>query len=156
MIGHMSDYDSRADTLAHIHAVRDNLGTFAAELLARGRVHDASKLGAEEKPVFDAVFPLLTGVEYGSAAWQAVVERAKPALDHHYRHNSHHPEFYPDGIAGMDLFDLVEMLCDWMAAALRNPADGVKLAHNVALFGIKPQLAAVLANTLARWPQRVN
>ena len=70
----------------------------------------------------------------------------------HYRHNRRHPEFHADGIAGIDLFDLTEMLCDWMAAALRNPADGVKLAHNVALFGIDKQLATILANTLARWP----
>jgi hypothetical protein len=40
-------------------------------------------------------------------------------------HNSHHPEHYGNrGISGMDLFDVVEMMCDWMAAARRNPADG--------------------------------
>ncbi len=151
----MSGYDSRADTLAHIQAVRDNLETFVAALLARGRVHDASKLEAEEKPVFDRVFPLLEGVEYGSAQWDAVIEQARPALAHHYRCNSHHPEYYGnEGIAGMDLIDLVEMLCDWIAAAKRNPADGVKLSHNVELFGIDRQLAAILANTLARWPSR--
>ena len=52
----------------------------------------------------------------------------------------------------MDLFDLVEMVCDWIAAAERKPNDGVKLAYNVLLFGIEPQLASILANTLARWP----
>jgi hypothetical protein len=46
------------------------------------------------------------------------------------------------------------MLCDWIAAAKRNPADGVKLAYNVELFGIQDQLASILANTLARWPKR--
>jgi hypothetical protein len=149
----MTAYDSRAETLAHMHAVRDNLETFVAALLARGRVHDASKLGPEEKPVFDRVFPLLEGVAYGSPEWDAVVEQARPALEHHYRCNSHHPEYYgPAGIAGMDLFDVVEMLCDWIAAAKRNPADGVKLERNVKLFGIDQQLASILANTLARWP----
>jgi len=149
----MIGYDSRADTLAHINAVRDNLETFVSTLLARGRVHDASKLGPEEKAVFDRVFPLLEGVSYGSAEWNAVVEQARPALEHHYACNSHHPEYYgADGVAGMDLFDVVEMLCDWIAAAKRNPADGVKLEHNVKLFGIDRQLASILANTLARWP----
>ena len=72
----------------------------------------------------------------------------------HYSRNSHHPEFYGErGIAGMDLFDLVEMLCDWMAAAQRNPSDGVRLDYNVAAFGIGAQLAEILANTLARWPR---
>ncbi len=52
----MAGYDSRADTLAHIHAVRDNIGAFVTEMRRRACVHDASKLSAEEKPVFDEVF----------------------------------------------------------------------------------------------------
>ncbi|HET6183691.1 MAG TPA: DUF5662 family protein [Acetobacteraceae bacterium] len=147
-----AQYDSRADHLAHIHAVRDRLEIFAAELMRRGRVHDASKFSAEEKPVYDAVYPMLRGVAYGSAEWKAAVERARPALDHHYQRNRHHPEYHAEGIAGMDLFDVVEMLCDWMAAAERNPADGVRLDLNVTHYGIDKQLARILENTLARWP----
>jgi hypothetical protein len=146
-------YDSRADTLAHIHAVRDTIDAFVAAMLERGRVHDASKLGAVEKPAFDAIMPLLPGVAYGSREFEALVRRMGPALEHHYRHNSHHPQYYgAAGIAGMDLFDVVEMLCDWIASAARNPGDGVKLDYNVKQFAIEPQLAKILANTLARWP----
>jgi len=153
-LSNQNAYDSRADTLAHIHRVRDYIDVFVAEMLARGRVHDASKLDEPEKSTFDQVNPLLAGVAYGSPEYDAVVERARPALEHHYRRNSHHPEHYcPAGVAGMDLFDLVEMVCDWMAAAERKPDDGVKLAYNVRLFGIEPQLASVIANTLARWPR---
>jgi Family of unknown function (DUF5662) len=145
--------DSRADSLAHIHHVRDNISVFVAEMLRRGRDHDASKFSDAEKPMLDEVLPLLEGVAYGSPAWDEVINQAGPALEHHYRHNSHHPEHYGnEGVAGMDLFDLVEMVCDWMAAARRNPADGVKVAYNVRKFGIEPQLAAILENTLARWP----
>lgn len=147
-------YDSRADTLAHIHLVRDHLDTFIAEMLKRGARHDASKLTPAEKPTFDMLLPLLTGLSYGSVEYRALVKRAKPALEHHYAHNSHHPEYYGNrGIGGMDLFDVVEMMCDWMAAAQRNPEDGVKLSYNAEIFGIEPQLAGILANTLARWPR---
>jgi len=147
-------YDSRADTLAHIHAVRDNINLFVAGLLERGRVHDASKLSPEEKPAFDAVLPLLPGVAYGSPEYEALVRRMGAALTHHYRNNSHHPEHHADGIGGMDLFDVVEMICDWIASAARNPRDGVRLDYNVKQFGIEPQLARILANTLSRWPRR--
>jgi hypothetical protein len=147
-----SSYDSRADTLAHIHRVRDYIDVFVAELLTRGRVHDASRLDEPEKSTYDQINPLLTGVAYGSPEYEAIVEQASPALEHHYRRNSHHPEHYPAGVAGMDLFDLVEMVCDWIASAEREPDDGVKLAYNVRLFAIEPQLASVIANTLARWP----
>jgi Family of unknown function (DUF5662) len=146
-------YDSRANSLAHIHHVRDNIDVFVAEMLRRGRIHDVSKFSDQEKPALDEALPLLEGVPYGSSAWQNVIERLGPALEHHYRHNSHHPEHYGnEGVGGMDLFDVVEMVCDWMAAARRNPTDGVKLGYNVQKFGIEPQLAAIIANTLARWP----
>jgi hypothetical protein len=154
-MGEGDAYDSRADTLAHIHRVRDHIDVFVAEMLARGRAHDASKLEEPEKAVLDRVLPLLDGVAYGSPEYEAVVERARPALEHHWRRNSHHPEHHgPAGVAGMDLFDLVEMVCDWMAAAESYPGSEVKLAYNVGLFGIEPQLASVIANTLARWPAR--
>jgi hypothetical protein len=147
-------FDSSAETLAHILEVRANIDAFVVEMLRRGRVHDASKMSEIEKPAFDEALPLLRGVSYGSPEYEAVVDRVRPALEHHYRRNSHHPEHYgAAGIAGMDLFDVVEMVCDWMAAATRNPGDGVKLAHNVQEFGIADQLAAILANTLARWPE---
>ncbi len=154
-MGDGSAYDSRADTLAHIHRVRDNTDTFVTEMLARGRAHDASKLEEPEKSAFDRLIPLVAGVPYGSPEYEAVVAEEGPALEHHYRHNSHHPEHHGQaGVAGMDLFDLVEMVCDWMAASEREPGDGVRLAYNVRLFGIEPQLASILANTLARWPAR--
>jgi hypothetical protein len=38
-------------------------------------------------------------------------------LKHHYAHNRHHPEFFgEDGVDGMSLVDVIEMLADWKAA----------------------------------------
>jgi hypothetical protein len=148
-------YSSRAATLAHIQKVRDEIGLFVTVMLQRGSVHDASKLSAAEKPALDTVIPLLKGVPYGSAEYQALLESIRPALQHHYAQNPHHPEHYGErGMAGMDLFDLVEMVCDWIASAGRNSGDGVKLSYNVELFRIDPQLASILANTLARWGEQ--
>jgi len=146
-------YDSTAETLRHIHRVRDHLNTVIAALLERGRVHDASKFSAVEKPVLDSIYPRLRGLSYGSPPYMALVREAWPGLQHHYRHNSHHPEHYEAGIAGMDLLDLIEMFCDWKAASERNPGDGVKIDHNARIYAIAPQLAEILANTLARWPE---
>ncbi len=149
----MSDYDSTAETLRHIHRVRDHLNTVIAALLERGRVHDASKFSEVEKPVLDNIYPRLRGLSYGSPEYMVLVREAWPGLQHHYRHNAHHPEHYEDGVAGMDLLDLVEMFCDWKAASERNPKDGVRLDHNARVYAIAPQLAQVLANTLERWPK---
>jgi hypothetical protein len=71
------------------------------------------------------------------------------ALKHHYAHNSHHPEHYEDGIAGMSLLDLVEMLCDWKAATERH-ADGDlrrSIEQNQERFGYSDELRSILENT---------
>ena len=150
----MTGYDSRADTLEHIHLVRNKIGIAAAELLQRGGDHDLSKLGPEEKPAFDRETPKLKSLTYGTPEYKASLEALGPALKHHYAHNSHHPEHYAEGIAGMDLFDLLEMICDWMASAKRNAGSGeVDLVANVERFKIDPQLASILSNTLKRWPE---
>jgi hypothetical protein len=79
----MSDeasYDSRADTLDHIQLVRNYISVFIVEMLRRGERHDASKFTEAEKPTLDAVLPLLAKIAYGSAEYEALKARAKPAL----------------------------------------------------------------------------
>jgi hypothetical protein len=73
----------------------------------------------------------------------------KTPLEHHYAANSHHPEHFANGVAGMSLFDVVEMLMDWKAASERH-ADGDiwgSIVHNTERFGLEPQIADVLRNT---------
>lgn len=124
-------YDSREDTMTHIQRVNELLGEQQLKLNVRGSLHDASKLGIYEKPIFDEVTPQLKGLTYGSDEYKESLKKLGPALDHHYEKNSHHPEHYKgitvyDGIQGMSLFDLLEMLADWKAAGERH-ADGSAL-----------------------------
>jgi len=57
----------------------------------------------------------------------------------------------PD-ISGMDLSDLVEMLCDWKAATLRHSDGDImkSLELNIQRYEIDEQLATVLKNTIVR------
>lgn len=143
------EYDSRRDTLAHIERVRDLLDEVRSRLHGRGAVHDESKLAEPEKSAFDEYTPKLKGTTYGSDEYKGFLAALKPALDHHYAANSHHPEHYPDGIAGMSLLDLIEMFVDWKAATERH-ADGdlgESIEINAKRFGLSDQLAAILRNT---------
>jgi len=146
------EYDSSSETLKHIRKVQANLGRFARLLTERGEVHDDSKLGPNEKPYFDLWTPRLSGVTYGSPEYKAGLAELRPALDHHNAANSHHPEHYPNGIDDFDLLDLVEMLCDWKAATERhNDGDIMKsIDINEKRFGLSPQLASILRNTVNR------
>ena len=74
----------------------------------------------------------------------------KPALDHHYRFNKHHPEYYADGIKGMNLIDLVEMFCDWLAATKRHKDGDIfeSIKINKARFGYSGLLETIFLNTV--------
>lgn len=148
----MSGYDSRPDTFAHIEVVRANLFQVVRNLCVRATVHDASKLEEPEKSVFDEMTPKLKGSTYGSDEYKGYLAVMKTALDHHYAHNSHHPEHYPNGIKGMCLLDVIEMLADWKAATMRH-ADG-DLAKSIEInqkrFGYSDELKAILTNTARR------
>jgi hypothetical protein len=142
-------YDSTKDTKAHIARVGTLLHKFAQGLHYRAITHDASKLKEPEKSAFDAATPTLAGTTYGSDEYYTALAKLKPALEHHYANNSHHPEHYKDGVAGMDLYDLVEMFLDWKAASERHDDGDIWLSieKNEERFDLSPQLKSILINT---------
>lgn len=147
-------YDSTQDTLAHISSVTDKIVTFSEEMMVRAEKHDSSKLESPEKELFDEMTPILKTLTYGSDEYKASLAKLKPALDHHYAANSHHPEHYPEGgIDHMDLFDVVEMFCDWMAATERVKDGDIhkSIEINRVRFGMSNQLAKIFINTLKNY-----
>jgi hypothetical protein len=144
-----NNYDSTADTLKHIKKVNKYLINAAMELLKRAQVHDDSKLGPNEKPFFDEETPKLAGLTYGSDEYSESLKRLGPALDHHYANNSHHPQHFPNGIDGMNLFDIIEMYLDWQAASERHTNGNLirSLSINAERFKMSPQLVKIFMNT---------
>lgn len=143
-------YNSTKDTLLHIKRVNELLINFSTELLRRGKVHDNSKFENPEKELFDKYTPMLKDTTYGSDEYKEHLSNLKPALDHHYKNNSHHPEHYENGIDDMNLYDIVEMFLDWKAATERHE-DGDIIASikiNKERFGISDQLANIFRNTV--------
>ncbi len=123
-------YDSRADTLAHIERVQSLIKAAIENLANRATVHDQSKLEEPEKSVFDACTIKLKSIPYGSDEYKAALAELKPALDHHYAANSHHPEFYPKRHGG------------FFAAMLRSIADAQEEQANPALHNPSEKAAA--------------
>lgn len=146
----MKEYDSRKDTKRHIKTVAKFLKIISKELRKRGKSHDKSKLLPPEKDFFDIYTPKLKSLTYGSEEYKRNLEGLQVALKHHYALNSHHPEYYVNGIADMTLVDVIEMLCDWKAATLRHDDGNIdkSLEINKERFNISEQLVSVLKNTV--------
>lgn len=146
----MTRGDCQAETQKHIKRVRQILCAVGAELYGRGEDHDQSKLHDPELETFVEFTPKLAELTYGSLEYKAALAGMKPALDHHYASNRHHPEHHSDGVDGMTLVDLVEMFADWKAASERH-ADGdlrQSVNKNIARFKLDPQLARILHNSI--------
>lgn len=150
-------YDSRPETQEHIDRVTDFLSRAVINLQRRGLVHDQSKLVEPELSAFNVATPKLAELEYGSEEYKQSLKDLGPALDHHFEHNDHHPEHYSNGVTGMSLMALIEMLCDWRAASerVKQRTDDPKkiasfetgLAYNQQRFGYSDELAQILLNT---------
>jgi hypothetical protein len=139
------------ETMKHIIRVKGFLELVSRRLVDRAYEHDATKLEDPELPLFTVMTEKLAGCTYGSPEYKKFLEELKPALDHHYGHNKHHPEHYPNGINDMTLIDIIEMFCDWKAATLRHN-DGNLLKSieiNTKRFNIDQQLAQIFKNTAA-------
>lgn len=136
--------------LAHKRLVGTFMQRVSTELFKRAVEHDYSKFSPEEFDSFEVATPKLKSLTYGSEAYKQSLEDIKPALQHHYAVNPHHPEFHRDGVAGMSLIDLIEMVCDWLAAIKRSERGDVykSLEINKQRFGISDQLAQILENTV--------
>lgn len=144
------ELETNAATQQHINLVRSLLRRAAVELLLRGEVHDLSKFSTEEVQAFVEFTPKLKGSTYGSEEYKGFLRDMKPALDHHYANNRHHPEHFGDeGLGGMTLFDVLEMFLDWTASSRRH-ADGDIMRSidiNEKRFGMSEQLAKIFRNT---------
>jgi hypothetical protein len=138
------------ETREHIEVVRNLLNLAVRELLYRGEIHDQSKLVEPELSTFIEYTPRLSGMTYGGPEYKQCLAEMKPALDHHYAHNRHHPEhFGQNGVEGMTLIDLLEMFFDWYASTKRH-ADGDifdSIEKNRKRFGLSEQLCQILWNT---------
>lgn len=137
-------------TMRHIERVRNLLNVCVAELLKRGELHDQSKLESPEVELFTEFTEKLKGCTYGSPEYNEFLEAMKPALQHHYANNRHHPEHFANGIGDMNLLDLIEMFCDWKAASERHNDGNIRksIEHNADRFGMSPQLVKIFNNTV--------
>jgi len=138
------------ETRKHIMRVRDFLSEAIVDLVIRVAKHDKSKLEEPEASVFAEFTPKLKGVTYGSDQYNEYLQGMGVALGHHYAVNPHHPEHWGNGVDGMTLIDLLEMICDWAAATERHENGDivVSIAKNTERFGLSPQLAQILLNTV--------
>lgn len=137
------------DLVDHKGRVRAYMQMVAGELMRRSYIHDNSKFEPEEFDAYNEAFPNLQKYAYGTDEFKAELKKIEPAIQHHYSVNDHHPEYHADGIVGMSLIQIIEMVCDWLAASERSQANIYQgMEMNRKRFGIDVQLINAIARTI--------
>lgn len=138
------------ETQEHIDVVGQLIARFIMLLDARAFTHDSSKMEPPELDIFVEYTPKLATTTYGSEEYKRYLKEMKPALDHHYKANLHHPEHFKNGVDSMSLIDLIEMFCDWIAASKRHkdgdPLKSIEINGN--RFSLSGQLILILKNSV--------
>lgn len=90
---------------------------------------------------------------YGSAEYTDKMKRWKKVFDHHYKHNSHHPEHFEEGINGMTLIDIIEMLCDWVGyKSVMSITEAINTVdQQMDRYGFSQDLRDIIKNTLLEY-----
>lgn len=131
----------------HSLCVLTQLRLISKELENRGLTHDSSKLKLPEVEGWACNARCYT-VQYGTDEYYENLERIKESLEHHYLHNRHHPEHFSNGVAGMTLVDVLEMICDWRSMASMSSTDIESvLDYQKERFKISDQLMQIIKNT---------
>lgn len=127
----------------------------AADILTkRGLEHDNSKL---ENPEFRnwCLMDNEPRYKYGTPEYKLKMERWKPLLEMHYLNpsNRHHPENFKNDFdisTRKDLFDIIEMICDWLAYKdkITYTEASNLVMEQCRRYGFSDELSDLILNTL--------
>ncbi len=145
----MTRDDVMRQTIDHTLRVGTLMLQCTEDLNRRAVVHDRSKFDPEEFESFAQETPGLRSLTYGSDEYKAALNRIRPAIDRHQKGNRHHPECHENGVADMNLIDLIEMLADWKAATERHADGDLKrsIEMNAERFGYGDEMVNLLWQT---------
>lgn len=146
----MKKSETMVQTYEHKRQVSWNITSIIHDLLLRSLLHDDTKLESPEVEIFAEYTHTLASTTYGSEEYRQYLKEMQVALDHHYSNNRHHPEYHFEGVRGMTLIDLIEMICDWVAATMRHDDGDIykSLEINQERFGYSDELKQIFRNTV--------
>lgn len=143
-------WEHKNQVIEHRKKVKEVIDYICSELQRRAEIHDESKLEDLEAESFAMNTPHLKASEFMSDEYKLVLSNMSGAIKHHYANNRHHPEHFDNGVQGMNLIDVVEMVADWMAASKRQEGGNAlkEFSKNKKRFKINKDLSSVIMNTM--------
>lgn len=144
------DIEFYESVINHKEKVKKLISNMSTLLWKRGDSHDDSKL---EEPEFSGYAENFISEEKRdpeSEEYQECREKLEETITIHHRKNRHHPEFFGNGIKGMTLIDICELLCDWVATTRIQDKGNLRITieRNREKYKFSKELEQILLNTL--------
>lgn len=145
----MTRNDFKDRIVLHNQSVKLGLQRVCDILEAKGLIHDEDKFFEDEFELFYQATDKFAQTDFGSSEYHEALSLIQPALKLHYARNSHHPDHYENGVNGMNLLDMIEMLIDWKKAscAYGKTSFQESMEINKKRFKIDEQTFGILLNT---------
>lgn len=99
-------------------------------LMKRAVLHDMSKYRSDEKGGFFKLIEAFKNTRYGSKEYYDILAKEKATIDLHYSRNDHHPEWHKS-LSHMNLYQLLELYCDWQASAKKNKGGNINKSFEI-------------------------
>ena len=131
----------------HILSFQKHMLKSIINLQNRMIIHDDSKYGGNELELVLGKYDLDSS-EFGTPSYDEQLKKVYNSLSNHYNNNSHHPQYYENGVDDMSIFDLLEMLNDWYAASENGIGIDKSIEFNSKRFNIDNSIVRLLRNTV--------
>lgn len=151
MLSHQLD---KSKVMIYEHRLRlmKYLVRFIVNLNERAVIHDESKLGPNELEDYTKAMESFSANPFGTEGYDEIRKNIQKSVEHHYANNRHHPEHFQNGINGMDLVDILEMVADWKSASENSLGGNFDMMKSITTlsekYGISPQLTQIIVNTV--------
>lgn len=133
----------------HKFVVLQHINIIIQDLIKRAEEHDMSKFSESEFAGLIAAHEDIQAHPFGTPEHEEARKKHSTVFNSHYKENRHHPEHFENGVEGMTLVDLIEMLCDWKSSSMRTSEGSIENSIKSAAekYNIEPQLLKILENT---------
>lgn len=134
--------------LKHRNYIFHAMNQVIQNLQDRAAEHDISKFSEEEFATYAEIIPALSNETYGTPEYQKVRESMGSAVEHHNLTNRHHWLNVPEKMNEINIFDLIEMMCDWYAVNF-NKRTTIETFLNTQTHITDPTLIRLFKNSVA-------
>jgi len=144
------DIEFYESVVQHKKAISDIMYKLADMIRKRADAHDDSKLDSTEFNKWSLNYLPESKRNLDNKEFKKTFEKLGEVREIHYSKNRHHLEFFNGDIKKINIIDLLEIICDWIASTANQDKGNLRLTIERAKerFKFSKEIEHIILNTL--------